>query len=186
MRVAWLEGVGRVARRPRVEQGTRVSMWRWGYSWAPCVACVLLACAYGCSEADEAEETEETEEADAPLAQASGQKEKRVQPSRGACSPEDREAHVHDPNLKFIGQVRACSKETWANKAKNVACLVKALPSLSKGCAGCFADMARCALSNCKAACLFSSTSDRCGRCANSNCQPSLVKCTGVAARDLP
>ena len=104
----------------------------------------------------------------------------------GACSQRDRSENVHDPNVKFIGQVRACSKETWANKVKNTACLTKAVPSLSQGCAGCFADMASCALANCKMPCMFSSTSDGCNKCANSNCQASLVRCTGVASADLP
>ena len=106
--------------------------------------------------------------------------------SSGACSKADRAEYIHDRNPKFITQLRDCSKETWADKSKNISCLHKIMPSLSNACAGCFADMASCSLANCKLACAFSSTSDGCNHCANSNCQPSLVKCTGVARADLP
>ncbi|MDD5308531.1 MAG: hypothetical protein PHU25_14510 [Deltaproteobacteria bacterium] len=46
--------------------------------------------------------------------------------------------------------------------------------------------MASCALDNCKLACMLSSTSGGCTSCANTNCQASLIKCTGVARADLP
>lgn len=104
----------------------------------------------------------------------------------GACSQADRREQIHEPNAKFVSYVQTCSKSTWASKEKNVACLAKAVPSLSEECAGCFADMASCALANCKLPCMMSSTSERCTKCANQHCQASLIRCTGVARADLP
>src|SRR6476660_3988086 len=52
----------------------------------------------------------------------------------GACSVADRAEHIHESNPAFISDVRTCSRATWANKEKDVACLVKARPSLSQSC----------------------------------------------------
>ena len=157
-----------------------MSRWRLRQLIAPFAAGVLVLYASGCRDLGKGEvhPTHAT--------QAATQSEAHGDSSHGACTKADRAEYVHDPNPKFIGKVRVCSKETWANKAKNIACLTTALPSLSKGCAGCFADMASCALANCKMPCMFSSTSDGCNHCANTHCQPSLIKCTGVARADLP
>ena len=149
-----------------------MSNWRWEGLVLLLLGCALAMLTWAC---------DDTGSAEAAV---------RVKPHgdalTGACSGADREKYVHDPNPKFITQLRDCSKDTWANKHKNLACLAKVMPSLSKECAGCFADMASCALASCKMACMFSSTSDGCTKCANSKCQPSLIKCSGVARADLP
>ena len=171
-----------------------MSRWRLEYLFGSLAACVLVAqpcaCHVGKADVHSTHSTRSTHSMPSPPLPPSTpdtkQGEAHGDALHGACSQTDRAEHVHDPNLKFVGHVRACSKETWADKAKNIACLTKALPSLSKGCAGCFADMASCALANCKTACMFSSTSESCNNCANSHCQPSLVRCTGVARADLP
>ncbi len=108
-----------------------------------------------------------------------------VRSVQGACSEKDRLEHIHDDNPRFIDQVKICSRITWAKKPQNVACIVKTLPLLSKKCACCFADMARCSLENCKLACMFRPKSERCVNCAIENCRPALIRCTGVAAADL-
>jgi hypothetical protein len=154
-----------------------MSLWEHNCPRAQLVAFFMLSSALACGDPISA--------GDRPR-RGVGQEDARGPGLQGACSLSDRTGHVHGPNQQFIGKVRGCSKETWADKAKNTACLTKALPALSQECAGCFADMASCALSNCKMACMLSSTSDGCTSCANTNCQASLVKCSGVAAADLP
>jgi len=103
-----------------------------------------------------------------------------------ACTEQDRKKYIHDPNPEFITRLRACSRKTWANKKKNLACLHKTFPALSEPCATCFADMAKCSLNNCKLACAVNDKSEGCIKCANKNCQPDLIACTGVKRQDLP
>ena len=158
---------------------------------APFFACVLVLLAYACQDHGKPhhrvqQAAKQSEAPEHPPEAAKQTEGPAAQVLQGACSQADRTEYVHDPNLKFINEVRACGKETWANKGENIACIAKVMPSLSKGCAGCFADTASCALANCKIACMFSSTSERCTNCANSNCQASLITCTGVARADLP
>jgi hypothetical protein len=104
----------------------------------------------------------------------------------GACSASDRKKYIHDPNPDYIAGVRRCSRASWAHKEKTTACLQKTFSGLSKSCAECFADMAKCSLNNCKLACALSSTSKKCINCANENCQSDLIECTGVERQDLP
>ena len=165
------------------------------------VACVLVLQAYGCQDPGEAENdsirsahltfVNYSTPAALPVhkaqpAESAKKPEAHGEELQGACSQEDREDYVHDASQKFTNQLRTCSKDTWANNSKNLACLTANLPSLSKGCARCFADMASCAKDNCKLACMMDSKGGKCINCANANCQASLVKCTGVARADLP
>jgi hypothetical protein len=164
----------------------------------PVAAFALVLQAYGCRDLRKADE-DSAQSAHATLVNYSTDAKKPAQPAKaekkkvaisdallGACSQKDREDYVHDANLKFTNQLRACSKDTWAKNAKNLACLTRTLPSLSQECAQCFANMASCAKDNCKMACIADSKGDKCISCANTNCQASLVKCTGVARADLP
>jgi len=183
------------------KKGQQMSMWRLKNLFAPFAACVLLLQAYGCQDLPKADD-DSIKSAHVTLANFSDDskhKAHRAQPAeaakkkeapdgatRGACSQSDRTDYVHDANRKFVSQMRTCSKDTWANNAKNFNCLTKNMPSLSKGCARCFADMASCAKDNCKMACMLDAKSDKCIDCANSNCQASLIQCTGVARADLP
>jgi len=165
------------------------------------VACVLVLQAYGCQDPGEAENdsirsanltvVNYSTPAKPPAHKAQPAESAKKQEAlggalQGACSQQDREDYVHDASLKFTNQLRACSKDTWAKNAKNLACLTRTLPSLSRGCAQCYADMASCARDNCKMACMMDSTGNKCIGCANENCQAALVKCTGVARADLP
>jgi hypothetical protein len=165
---------------------------------APFAACVLVLQAYGCRDVRKAD-GDSPQPADLTLVNYSTHAKKPVQPAKaeekkeavvdplpGACSQKDRDDYVHDASPKFTNQLRTCSKDTWAKNAKNFACLTRALPSLSEGCAQCYADMASCAKDNCKMACVMDSKSNKCIGCANANCQASLIKCTGVARADLP
>jgi len=181
-----------------------MSRWRWRNSYAPFAACVLALQVYGCQDLRKADDdsihgahmtlanhsvkTAKTAKT-APKAQPAEAAKKKEAPGdalQGACSQTDRTDHVHDANRKFVDQLRTCSKDTWANNAKNFNCLSRTMPSLSQGCAHCFADMASCAKDNCKMACMFDAKGKDCINCANSNCQASLIKCTGVARADLP
>jgi hypothetical protein len=172
-----------------------MSQWHLEHLHAPFAACVLVLLMGGCSEhvktrGQPAQETRAVHAAKpARLIRATEVARTPEAPAavlEGACSESDREEHVHDANQGFVNHLRDCSKETWADKTKNVSCLTRAFPSLSRGCAGCFANMASCALDNCKMACMLSSTGSGCTKCANENCQASLIRCTGVARADLP
>ena len=168
---------------------------------SPLVACAFVLQAYGCQDPGEAENdsirsahltfVNYVAPAALPIpkaqpAESAKEQEAPGEAPQGACSQKDREDYVHDASLKFTNQLRTCSRETWANNSKNLACLTENLPSLSKGCAQCFADMASCAKDNCMMACMMDSKGLRCISCVNANCQASLVKCTGVARADLP
>jgi len=175
-----------------------MSRWYLKHLYASFAACVLVLQIFGCQDLGKADnhaarskhtaQSKQTAQPKqpTPLAEAPQKNETPADALQGACSKTDREDYVHDANQKFIGQLRACSKETWADKAENIACLTKTMPSLSQGCVRCFASMASCALENCKMACMLSAKSDNCIDCANSNCQASLIRCTGVARADLP
>ena len=168
---------------------------------APLAACVLSLPASGCRDRGKIEavtrapiaslapiaSTAPAAPAEAPPVEAAaGAIETRDVKPKGACTESDRTDYVHDASRNFVKQLRSCSKETWAKNAKNMACLSVAMPSLSEGCAQCFANMASCARDNCKMACMLDSKSDGCINCANSHCQGDLVRCTGVARADLP
>ena len=160
-----------------------MASWYLKQRWIPFAACILVLQTFGCQDLDRAGDQSAKSEHSNQAAKKHATPEGALQ---GSCSKKDRVEYIHDSNPKFVGHVQTCSKETWANRGENIACLTKSMPALSNGCAGCFADMASCALANCKLPCMFSSTSEGCTKCANTNCQASLIKCTGVARADLP
>eukprot|EP01012_Entosiphon_sulcatum_P039679 TRINITY_DN52580_c0_g1_i1.p1 TRINITY_DN52580_c0_g1~~TRINITY_DN52580_c0_g1_i1.p1 ORF type:complete len:106 (+),score=15.55 TRINITY_DN52580_c0_g1_i1:35-352(+) len=53
--------------------------------------------------------------------------------------------------------------------------------NLSEAAASCFAGEAACGANNCKAACLFSSTSPGCVDCVKENCHSELESCLGFS-----
>lgn len=170
-------------------RASHVSRWRSERLYAPFPACVMALQICACQDLAMADESAPDTPPTTQSIDSTGTGNQGEPPDnalRGACSEADRVEYVHDPNPEFISKVRACSRETWANKVKNIACLKKAMPSLSSGCAACFANMASCSLENCAMPCLFGWLSDICVNCANANCQEALVKCTGVARADLP
>ena len=129
--------------RPKDREGSPLSGRRLGYPYALFAACVFLLLTCGCQNHEKADGYSKRSTQTAKAIEAHGDA------SKGACSKSDRADYIHENNKKFTGQLRDCSKETWAKKDKNMACLAKVMPSLSKECVGCFVDTASCAAANC-------------------------------------
>ena len=62
-------------------------------------------------------------------------------------------------------------------------CIAEALPQMSAGCVGCFADQSTCVSNNCFFACAFGSEAD-CEACVAQNCQADFEVCAGIVDLD--
>ena len=62
-------------------------------------------------------------------------------------------------------------------------CIAEALPQMSAGCVGCFADQSTCVSNNCFFACAFGSEAD-CEACVAQNCQADFETCAGIVDFD--
>ena len=62
-------------------------------------------------------------------------------------------------------------------------CIAGALPEMSAGCVGCFADQSTCVSNNCFFACAFGSEAD-CAECVAQNCQADFEVCAGIVDFD--
>ena len=62
-------------------------------------------------------------------------------------------------------------------------CIAEALPQMSAGCVGCFADQSTCVSNNCFLACAFGSEAD-CEACVAQNCQSDFEVCAGIVDLD--
>ena len=62
-------------------------------------------------------------------------------------------------------------------------CIAEALPQMSAGCVGCFADQSTCVSNNCFFTCAFGSEAD-CEACVAQNCQADFEVCAGIVDFD--
>ena len=62
-------------------------------------------------------------------------------------------------------------------------CISEAVPAMSLGCVGCFADQSTCVTNSCFLTCAFGSESD-CEACVQSNCQSGFESCAGIVDLD--
>ena len=73
----------------------------------------------------------------------------------------------------FAGDLSGC----FAN------CISNAIPTMSTGCVGCFAEQSVCAQDNCLLVCGFGSAAD-CEACVLANCQETFENCAGIVDLD--
>lgn len=73
----------------------------------------------------------------------------------------------------FAGDLAGC----FAN------CISNAVPTMSDGCVGCFAEQSVCAQDNCLLVCGFGSAAD-CEACVLANCQETFENCAGIVDLD--
>jgi len=62
-------------------------------------------------------------------------------------------------------------------------CIADAIPEMSTGCVGCFADQSTCVSNNCFLTCAFGSESE-CEACVAANCQEDFTLCAGIVDLD--
>ena len=63
-------------------------------------------------------------------------------------------------------------------------CISEAIPEMSEGCVGCFADQSTCVTNSCFLTCAFGSEAD-CEACVATNCQSGFESCAGIVDLDL-
>ena len=62
-------------------------------------------------------------------------------------------------------------------------CIAAAVPEMSAGCVGCFADQSTCVTNSCFFPCAFGSEAD-CEACVAANCQSGFETCAGIVDAD--
>ena len=62
-------------------------------------------------------------------------------------------------------------------------CISEAVPEMSEGCVGCFADQSTCVTNSCFLTCAFGSEAD-CEACVAANCQSGFESCAGIVDMD--
>jgi len=62
-------------------------------------------------------------------------------------------------------------------------CISDAVPEMSDGCVGCFADQSTCVTNSCFLTCAFGSEAD-CEACVQTNCQSGFETCAGIVDLD--
>ena len=62
-------------------------------------------------------------------------------------------------------------------------CIAAAVPEMSAGCVGCFADQSTCVTNSCFLTCAFGSEAD-CEACVAANCQSGFESCAGIVDLD--
>ena len=62
-------------------------------------------------------------------------------------------------------------------------CIAAAVPEMSTGCVGCFADQSTCVTNSCFLTCAFGSEAD-CEACVAANCQSGFESCAGIVDLD--
>lgn len=63
-------------------------------------------------------------------------------------------------------------------------CISEAIPEMSEGCVGCFADQSTCVTNSCFLTCAFGSEAD-CEACVAANCQSGFEACAGIVDVDF-
>lgn len=63
-------------------------------------------------------------------------------------------------------------------------CIAEAVPEMSAGCVGCFADQSTCVTNSCFLTCAFGSEAD-CEACVAANCQAGFESCAGIVDQDM-
>ncbi|HEY3547939.1 MAG TPA: hypothetical protein VGK17_17850 [Propionicimonas sp.] len=109
------------------------------------------------------------------------------------CNANDVKLAINPGNRGFAAQLDRCASPSWGKTKESALCLARAYPGLSESCVMCFAQMAHCTARNCKLACMTDHHSEKCLKCAESNCRDlqrgtdfSLETCTGLQAAELP
>jgi len=109
------------------------------------------------------------------------------------CNTLDVKLAINPKNHKFTKQVDHCATSSWGGVQETADCLKKVYPGLSESCSLCFGKEAHCAVENCVLPCIFNHTSDRCAKCARTNCSDkqsngkfSLETCTGLSVNEMP
>ena len=62
-------------------------------------------------------------------------------------------------------------------------CISDAVPEISDGCVGCFADQSTCVTNSCFLTCAFGNEAD-CEACVQANCQSGFESCAGIVDSD--
>lgn len=104
----------------------------------------------------------------------------------GACNHRDQQDYINPNNTNFAPQVRRCARDAMGNGASTTACITRAFPSVSQGCARCFGAAVQCTKDKCWFECMLNDSSADCTSCSLDNCRPGLESCTGVPRTHLP